>query len=40
MENLTNEQLKQLQEMIAEEAKKHWTEPSPKTNCKYSCKLI
>ena len=38
MENLTNEQLKQLQEMIAEEAKKHWTEPSPKTNCKYSCK--
>lgn len=40
MENLTNDQLKQLQRMIEEETKKHWTEPStsPKTNCKYSCK--
>lgn len=38
MENLTNEQLKQLQEMIAEEVKNNWTKPSPKTNCKYSCK--
>lgn len=40
MENLTNEQLKQLQRMIEEETKKHWTEPSssPKTNCEYSCK--
>lgn len=40
MENLTNEQLKQLQRMIEEEVKKNWTEPSPspKTNCKYSCK--
>lgn len=40
MENLTTEQLKQLQKMIEEETKKHWTEPSssPKTNCEYSCK--
>lgn len=40
MENLTTEQLKQLQQMIEEETKKHWTEPSasPKTNCEYSCK--
>lgn len=40
MENLTTEQLKQLQRMIEEETKKHWTEPSPspKTNCEYSCK--
>lgn len=40
MENLTNDQLKQLQRMIEEETKKHWTEPSasPKTNCEYSCK--
>lgn len=40
MENLTNDQLKQLQRMIEEEVKKNWTEPStsPKTNCEYSCK--
>lgn len=40
MENLTNDQLKQLQQMIEEEVKKNWTEPSasPKTNCEYSCK--
>lgn len=40
MENLTNEQLKQLQEMIAEEVKKNRTAPapSPKTECEYSCK--
>lgn len=38
MEELTNEQLKQLQGMIVEEVKKNWTKPSPKTDCKYSCK--
>ena len=38
MENITNEQAKRLQEMIAEEVKKNWTKPSPKTDCKYSCK--
>lgn len=40
MENLTNDQLKQLQQMIEEEVKKNWTEPSPsaETHSIYSCK--
>jgi len=39
MENLTNEQVKQLQRMIEEEVKKNWTEPSPSAETPiYSCK--
>lgn len=38
MENLTNEQIEELQRMITEDIRKNWTKPSPKTNPKYSCK--